>query len=411
MPLFTNAPPPIPVNPAPTNVPPVIGTAISYGDNIFLNPNMTQIAGTNWVNTYYARYTGEDDPYLGSGDTIDPTLKQYLKIIDFVFRVTEPLSFTTDADGLAIVTGTATVFPVITPGIGDVFIAEIEPGSTGIFEVTNATRGSLYIPSVWEIEFILIEYSTPEAVALLQTFVVNMLIFSLENLENGGPPLITQEEACDDGMEEEMILSIMNEYYQKVYDRRTQTFLSIGNRDEDRFYDPYLVEFWNYLFRGRDLFLDDVVFYNPNLFRTLHPFVTIFDALIRRDVNMIDTSARFMEDAATISLIDKYLRVTLFSKRIKTIKLPVVDRGLIVLPDAGDDTSSFGDSYIVGAEFYASQTTATPFEVVLLKAIKKEEITGPEVVSLLMARDTMTDLEYFYQVPLLLGLIQLVGEV
>ncbi len=163
MPLFINDAGTIviPDMPGDTDLP-VYDTASNYS----LSQNDIKITrwidGSPWFTTFYTQYIGESDPIINSGDINDPTIKQYAKIEGFELRVTQPLAQTqNDSLNKYVLSGGANVYPVITPITGDVFIAKIENGIVGIFEITNAPqRLSPFKTSAWAITYSLIEYVT-----------------------------------------------------------------------------------------------------------------------------------------------------------------------------------------------------------------------------------------------------------
>lgn len=345
MPLFDNSLPVKPIPPSPLNVTKqVIDTASSYSTFQYKNTLITSLDGSPWTGIYYTQFIGKDDVMINSNDVSDPTIKQYLKINNFELRVTSPLSNSvTVGTGTSTVTGTANVYPVITPLAGDIFLAEVEAGITGIFEVTGIERMTQFQASAWSIQYSQIGYVNEDTIRDYDRFVVSELVFDVKLLENGSNPLHTKSEQNRLVQRDLAIAELIEEYYTEFFSIPVNTFILPNDNDiGDIVYDPFLVKFWN-MFINTNGFTS----YTPPLeydaATSLYnkPFTTVYDALGKQSKTILKYCVRAMRSLPTVNFDATFQRHTLRITPIDKVIFPYIFEKTV--------SNTFGNSDIAEA--------------------------------------------------------------
>lgn len=203
---------------------------------------ITEIEGTPWsIKAWYGQILGEDDYPNRFDHALDPTLQQYLKINDYVIKVTESLDGDTDDNIITTVIGTANLYPGVIPNQWDMFIAQMKDGRTGVFTVSEQpTRLNYLSTSAFSVTYELVDYLNGTYQAGLDGKVVKELYFDKENPTCSGA---TTETVDEKGPAMRELRRLYDLYYDMFFDRKTKTF--ILNKDNSRIYDDNIVRFMN----------------------------------------------------------------------------------------------------------------------------------------------------------------------
>lgn len=406
MPLFK---PELPITPITPHDSPdvIIDTASIYSSNQYSSKIIGYLDGSPWQCMYYAQYLGNDDPIVNSEDIISPTLKQYAKIQRFELRVTSALALANIVTtGTSMVTGAANVYPVITPTIGDVFIAEIEPDCYGIFEVSDVTRAALFRESAWQITYSLIEYATVEKYEEFDHFVVADYVFDVGLLGTMSNPLRTLSENDRAITKDKVISLLIAEYYTEFYDTRFRTFLAPNPEvTSAASFDHFLVNFWNCyipenILGGYKMPIDYEV---KNGIHT-DVFITLFDCIAAQNIHLLTSAVKAMQFRSVYDFASIYIRNTIANIGITDVVYPYIELNKpVLLPSDGTDYQT----YIVSSNFYSQTAPLTAFEDILSKALRSEVLTYSDIQSVIDSRVNLTPLERFYQIPILIVLLTL----
>lgn len=137
-------------------------TATVDTKRIPLQQLVTHVQGYGWTVEYFHQILGRDDAPKPHEPTLDPTLQQYERIEQFELRVTDPLSYEYIKErDTNVLEGTAAIYPgTITPQRGDMFIADIGNGASGIFTLTDVTSMSYLMEKTYEVRYRLTSETT-----------------------------------------------------------------------------------------------------------------------------------------------------------------------------------------------------------------------------------------------------------
>ena len=201
---------------------------------------LTSISGYPWVVDYYSAVIGSDDALDGQSPDRSPVHQQYRRIRAFEIKVSAPLDRTQDTQTRNMqVSGSANVYPCLIPNVGDVFIADIGNGKSGLFSVTESERLSHFSEPVHRINYQLIDELNNAHLYDLERKVVKTLHFRREYLDYGQAPFIEDESIYWVRDLELSYQEILSQYYQQHWSREFSTLVVPGQRES--YYDPYIV--------------------------------------------------------------------------------------------------------------------------------------------------------------------------
>jgi len=156
---------------------------------------LTHVEGSSWSVNYYSQVLDKDSALAGQNVNRHAIYQQYRLIRGFELKVTSPLTTSQDTGGRSmIMTGVANVYPFVIPNEGDMFLADIGDGREGVFKVTITDRKSIFKETVHTVEYQLIDYSTEDKRADLNSKTIQTLIFVKDFLQYGQNPLMQEEE-------------------------------------------------------------------------------------------------------------------------------------------------------------------------------------------------------------------------
>ena len=401
MPLFEKQDTPIAPIPPGASQDIIIDTSSIYTNSQFNSKIIPYLDGSPWVTyAYYGQYLGRDDVITNSSDITDPTLKQYLKIQKFELRVTSPLTQTySETTGTTSVIGTANVYPIISPIVGDVFIAEIEFGSQGIFEITNVERASLFRESAWIVTYAMINYATADVVAELDSYVVNNAVFDVSLLGTGSNPLRTLSENTRAIDKDALTLTLISEYYDEFYNTKLHTLLVPD--PNIIIYDPHVVKFWNKIVSSDHPM---PIEYDIGGSLLLNDYITLFDCLIKQNPAMITRAVKSMNSISVGAFAATYIRNTIANLSIGNIIYPYIDDQK---PLRNSNDPIITDTYILTDTFYNKIEPLTALESLVTNAINRTVLAYKDITTFTNVRDTLTPIERFYQLPIYILLLQL----
>lgn len=163
-------------------------------------PLALYIEGQQWFVDYYKQILNDDDEGNPLSTDTPFALQQYRKIKNTELKLTSPLSGSFDsAPNEWTMTGTANMYPSIVPNKGDVFVADIGDGRSGIFVVEVVNEKSIYKDTAYEIDFsLMFEYREDGHGENLERKVVETLYFEKDRILYGDIPLVTEKKHLSD---------------------------------------------------------------------------------------------------------------------------------------------------------------------------------------------------------------------
>lgn len=247
---------------------------------------MTNIEGMSWTVDYFSQVLDEDNQLTGQSLDKEGIYQQYKRIQRLELKVMQDLKPTQDnAQKTMGVSGNANMYPFVIPNEGDMFVASMMDGRSGVFQITHSEQRSIYKDTCFYIEYVLIADATREYMGDLVNKTVQTLYFLRDFLIHGQNPLI-QEEDWHDLNELRGRYSDMIAMYFKMFSSNEYKTLIIPGQPAPT-YDHFLMKAVMKFFTTWDTYLirqnrilncddDDVM-----------KSITIWDVLVNQDVHLM----------------------------------------------------------------------------------------------------------------------------
>jgi hypothetical protein len=407
MPLFNDNEPVVIIPPVvEPNEPIIVDTASNYStEQTYIN-FVPFVDGTPQTTDYYNILVGMNNVIGNSNDINDPTIKQYLEILNFELRIIDVVTGEVNPEtNTATITGSANIYPVITPISGDLFVTVLEEGVQGIFEITTVERYTYYKQSAWKINFTLREYVVDGTLETLKTFVTSTKYFDIKRLTSGANALITESEQIRFEDKEILLRSVVNDYYLKYYDPNQQTLFVPYESPIRIAYDYHIVAFFNNIVQESWIFDGQKPKeYKLNTGELSRPYRTIFDAILAQNEAMLNSCVKQM----TIYHVDQFraafMRAGIFSNLFNTFYWPVLEDRMPQITATLKEGDLF--PYVVGEHFYETSNIAKPlFDILTMKLIRREAISFLQVKTAYLEILQLTEMEQFYKLPVIICLL------
>lgn len=202
----------------------------------------THVAGQAWNVAYLQCIRGRDDDARPLELDLHAVYQQYRRIDGFELKVTSPLAYSQDSTTKAgTLRGTANVYGVITPSVGDILLGDMGDGREGVFAVHVCTRLSHYNSAVYEIEYGLLYPANAEVLAALELKVVERQVFHKDFLQSGANPLLSSDQTRLVNLLSEHYTRLVILYIHDFFSREYRTLL-VPNQQKIT-YDPFVIRF------------------------------------------------------------------------------------------------------------------------------------------------------------------------
>lgn len=268
---------------------------ITTNDRYPITSLLTYTTGAPWTVDYYSQILGKHNDLKDFDPNIDRPYQQYRLIKDLELRVSSPLEHSyTSATSMVKITGAATVPFTIIPNVGDVFTARIDNGELAIFRVTNIERKSFNRPSIFHIEYDIVNLVSnhPEWFDIIQSKVQHTYYFHKDRLVDGLDALVTIDQHEAIRKCKLFLNKIIPTYFSIFYNKGFGTL--VLPKQEITYYDPLLVRF---LLKICSSLEAPELLYIKNLSIQNDPFLaqsSIWDALLEQEWNVLMTSNKRM---------------------------------------------------------------------------------------------------------------------
>lgn len=250
-------------------------------------------AGQKWVVDFYNQVQLRDNAAASYQDDLLAALQQLHLIRGWELVVTQPLSYSQNAEDSRgwEGTGASMVYSVMTPNLGDIFIADIGNGTSALFQVTETKRNTIYPESGTEISYRATRSITETVMAGLKKKTVATFIFDRENMRNGIRALIREEEVDVIHRLGRAYERLAHLFLRDFYSTEYKTLIVPGQQVPT--YDPYMVRFIRATLDTRsfpkvlqitELGVAHDVFSNQ---------YSLFDAIMRMDISLLASVSKY----------------------------------------------------------------------------------------------------------------------
>lgn len=409
------------------------------------------VSGARWSVNYYKQIkTSENATESFNINRLSP-YQQYEKIENFEIKVTGSLENSYNGDlAQHDVSGSGLIYPTIVPATGDVFIADIGDGQSGIFSIENINVKSYFKDTVYEIEYKLAHQLTSELLDKLEACVVRNTYYERAYADYGANPRLEIEQH---GFFKRIVTwqkHIVHHYFNMFFNNEYQTFL-IPIKGQV-IYDPFIVEFITRIWSIDDCSqLMDLKVYNRDTGNN-NKVTTIWDVILENNYYLISTcrnrfaaipktqfktSHRSLMGVAYSRLEYIYHPITVMNGKSNIVEiyegniltLPesyaeytnkhVFTLNITKLPGIGfvhsdlqellpvPDAKKYGtfDTYLLSPAFYNRDVKEmSKVERMLTDVLQEKSIEAKELIPILEDVMNWGDVEQFYYIPLLVAL-------
>lgn len=421
-------------------------TTVEDDSHVPINSLLGYIQGASWTIDYYSQVLGRDSD-LKDLDTQQLSVYQpYKKIVGLELRVETPINQGQQEEESAVmsVTGTALVYPVVIPNVGDLFVGAAGNLHKAIYRISSVERKSFNRSAVYYISFdlqVFINNDPENRYTDLESKVLRTYYFYKDRMVAGLNPLIMEHEDAAYRDFKGLYSDIVRYYFSHFLSREHMTLVIPGQIQT--LYDPYVV---NYISKITEIMDAPEIADMRNLGTELDDYMkqpNIWTALSERQVRVLDYCHLKMGAVS----------VTSFSiqSMLKGLRFTNVDFVLYpILPDTSMNSPSHtapklpmplnlepadpyritdgsllkdqyvdveetipyihpvitDDYYVLRESFYKQTNTVSLLESLTLNYLKKEAIDVNRLHALAMRCKGWGRLEQFYYIPIILTLLK-----
>ncbi len=410
-----------------------------------LNTLVAYVEGAPWTVNYYQQVVSKNNDLKDLDPGQSAIYQQYSKINNLEIRVTTPLNSSQDNDNaLVSVTGSANIYPFITPNVGDIFIASVLEGRQGILRVTNVERRTFDRNSIFAIEYDLVSFvdSDQERFGDLEAKVIRQFFFDKDRLTEGLNPTLVATEYREQKDLTTVYTRLVDYYFKTFYNREFSTLILPGQSVS--IYDGFLVD---YVMRIVDTFDAENIRYVKQLGCELDTYMQqdqFWTVMMQREhsglgfanpsMGLVTTSQfDFKPDSAVLrySRLDHVLYPVIpdttvnsgrFSEPVKTLSLSSI---VSASPEVGSISSLLFNQYIeqnvttsiikpvlvdeyyvLSKDFYEDKSGQSLLEMLVTDYLKGKAINAAKLLKITDTYRRWGRLEQFYYIPILLTLIK-----
>lgn len=289
------------------------------------NMLLTHVEGSRWIVDYYSQLVTPDTDVAAQELNRPEVYQQYIEILQFELKVTEPLSPSVDPESSEITyVGGATIYQIaMVPNVGDMFTADIGDGRLGLFTLTAVEQRSILRDTTYAIRYELTSYLDALQKDDLQRKVTKRTHYVRDFIAIGKSPILVNSEYVTYKSLLEWIARIPPMYFAEFFNHEFKTFV-IPDQNVST-YDPFLTKFVSLVFSNVK-FSEYMQLNVLNVDSTdAQPVKTIWDALLERREHILDYASLKMEIQSTTS---HYTRPRYAGITYSGIKLVVQPMGM-----------------------------------------------------------------------------------
>jgi hypothetical protein len=433
--------------------------------DIAKDPVQSLVTYTNayaWTCVYYSQVINSGNDLKALDPSQPKAYQQYRKIKDFQIKVDDPLSESqNEKTKLMTVNGSGAIVSGLVPEAGDMFIASVGTGNTGLFVINQTERKSYFTDSVFEINYTLLGYLddpiTLSRVADLEDKVIETFHYNKLYNQYKKSQLLTTDQYVTQESLQRKVHELINFFFDEFWAHGYQNI--VVPRQSFPIYDSFIERFLRRILDTTD---------NYNFMSKRVPFTnydcgleepTVFNILINRNVALLPKCKTAMGLASTAYFAGNALLLSIAYSGLAYVvypSLPSINPGvlendpmtywgysfdgplanmksaltnecaglplsqhhlhneLIVYNSvqlAGDNIpivkpAFFEQTYVFSPDFYRQSGNMSLLESITLDYINRREL-DPKMVNLL-ATDYInwTKFDQFYYIPVIILLIK-----
>lgn len=288
-----------------------------------INSLLKYVEGYPWTVHYYGMILNENNTIEHFDPTVPNLTQSFYKVNNTILQVSSPLTSNYDSStGITTISGSSITPYTFKPNVGDIFLAKVDSGEDAIFLVTSVTRKTYRKDTLYEISYSLYSYisDNPNLISTLNSRIQQEYYFNKDtNFFNRDLLVIPKVKEAIDRLK--ILLNETKHYYFSTFAQKEVGTIAIPGLDKT-IYDPLLL---NFIFTIEDT--SNLVEYP--LFR--HNYLndkyidqsSLFDILIKRNINLISTIHKQYQFLTTSTLLNRSRLGSIFHTRANYILYPL----------------------------------------------------------------------------------------
>ena len=352
---------------------------------------LAHVEGSKWVVNYYRQLLTKDMEGASFQYTIDSPTQQYEKINEYPLRVSDPLSTSQNEETLAFEVSGSGVLPyAIVPNVGDLFAADIGDGRYALFSIEKIVRKTILKNSVYEVDYVLLNYINHEISYILDKCTVRQLYHCDDFIGAQMGPVISSSVLHTYKKIVAFISKASNDYIDRFKDDNTQAILYTD--DDHKLYDPYISAFFDNILPKETMDYHRI----PKLLTTYELTKrSVLDAILYKD--------------KTYCAINPYvetLRVSVYFNLLiyNGVFYTDVDKVINVYNDLDNCVNTEDDYYIFSKAFYTNELLLGNVELLVRSYLQKKPLNVKLFIATIDSIESLTAKECFYFIPILIAL-------
>ena len=379
---------------------------------------ITNIEGLSWHVTYYQQILGSNSETRAQDVYGSAIYQQYRKIKRFELKVSSGLESSYDSErGEHSLSGEAAMYPSFIPNVGDMIVAALPNGRTGILNIHGITPMSIYNERVYTIQYKFSSYFEGTAGTDLDDKTVETVTFNYNYLINGKNPFLSDKRVANTLSLRRTVADLVDSYYAEFWSRKFRTWISPLYKhtpsDEPIYvYDGCVVEVLNAILN------DDL--------RGSHPlgvvhntsdginegFTTIYDAMLKVAPFLVGRVERYKRLVPVSAFYTQGALQPIHYSGISAVVWPLDVKSIGESTPQGikyyinDDPYEHTPYYVFSEAFYIEDTVhMTPLERMAYKYLEDEAVDLDELMGIISESATWTSEMRFYLYPIIFMII------
>ena len=393
-------------------------------DTGYIDPSkfVTHIAGGVMSGVYYRQVLGADDTLRAQAvDAIAPQ-QQYHCYRDYVMRVTTPIQPSvqnTDSREFPI-TFEADMYHMVRPNEGDMWVTDIGGGNTGIFTVTSTELLSYLKQAITRVELKIVAYNDIERLEDLEHKSIRTYYYDETLLDYFGSPFLSEDAKAKYEICNSTYTNLKHHYLDTYWDPRLLSY-RVPTDPSTTLYDPMLADYCRYI--G----LTDVgraaTEYSVGAL-DLSTVKSLWWLLKDQAINALPQVSSKVKTVDVRSFRVHYRMRNIAYTLFDTVVYPIVNRpfadydesimrevGFVTGPQVQNTFYPVitSNSYVLSQAFYNQDAAnMTLLETLTTAMLNKQAIRADVLLSLAHTVTTLSYIQQFYFIPVLLTLLDYV---
>ena len=347
--------------------------------------------GSKWVVNYYRQLLTVDMEGASFQYTTDSPTQQYEKINEYPLRVSSPLSVSQNEETLAFeVSGTGLLPYAIVPNTGDLFSGDIGDGRYALFSIEKIVRKTILKNSVYEIDYVLLNYINHEISYILDKCTVRQLYHLDDFIGAQMGPIISSDVLYTYKKISAFIQKASSDYIDRFKDNNTQAILF--NDGKTKLYDPYLSVFFDTIMPKESMDYHRI----PKLLTTDELTKrTVLDAILYKD----KTYCKINPYVETLP-VSVYFNLLIYNGVFYTDVHNVIN----VYNDEDNCGTNDDEYYVFSKAFYTNEVLLGDIESLVRNYLQKKPLNVSLFMSTIESIETQGAKACFYHIPILIAL-------